>query len=122
MFESGELVQQSIQFSIQLIGYFKWLCQEKREYVLSRQILKSGTSIGANIHEARYAQSKADFNAKMQISLKEAAETQYWFLILEATDHLPEEFAHLAKKCESLKRMLVKSLTTSKNSKPINNQ
>ena len=76
MFESGELVQQSIQFSIQLICYYKWLCQEKREFVLSRQILKSGTSIGY-IHEARYAQSKADFNAKMQISLKEAAETQY---------------------------------------------
>ena len=122
MFESGELVQQSIQFSVQLIGYFKWLCHEKREFVLSRQILKSGTSIGANIHEARYAQSKADFNAKMQISLKEAAETQYWFLILEETDYLPEEFAPLAKKCESLKRMLVKSLNTSKNSKPVNNQ
>ena len=122
MFESGELVQQSIQFSIQLIIYYRWLCQEKREYVLSRQVLKSGTSIGANIHEARYAQSKADFNAKMQISLKEAAETQYWFFILEASDFLPEEFAHLVKKCESLKRMLVKSLPTSKNSKPINNQ
>ena len=50
MFESGELVQQSIQFSIQLIIYYKWLCQEKREYVLSRQVLKSDTSIGANIH------------------------------------------------------------------------
>ncbi len=114
MFEKGDLAQQSIQFSIHLIGYYKWLCQDKHEYVLSRQILKSGTSIGANIHESKYACSRADFNAKLHISLKEAAETQYWFCILKETNYLPEEYLHLEAKCESLKRMLVKALNTSK--------
>jgi four helix bundle protein len=79
MTKDGQLVQQSIQFSIELVGFYKWLCYEKHEYVLSRQVLKSGTSIGANIHEAIYGASRADFAAKLQISLKEASETEYWF-------------------------------------------
>ena len=114
MAEKGQLIQQSIQFSIKLIDYYKWLCHEKREYVLSKQILKSGTSIGANIHEANFASSKADFICKMQISLKEASETEYWFRLLEATDYLPAEHSHLKNRCESLKRMLIKSLNTAK--------
>ena len=110
----GELIQQSIQFSINLIDYYKWLRQEKQELVLSHQILKSGTSIGANIHEANFASSKSDFISKMQISLKEASETEYWFLILDATGYLPVEYFHLKNRCESLKRMLIKTLNTAK--------
>ena len=75
----------------------------KKEYVLSRQILKSGTSIGADLHEAKFAASIADFISKMQISLKEASETEYWFQILNAVELLPSEQAHLMEKCISLK-------------------
>ena len=114
MARNGELVQQSILFSIELIDFYKWLCQTKKEYILSKQVLKSGTSIGANIHEAVYGISTADFVSKIHISLKEASETEYWFQILEATGHLPDEYAHLKSQCKSLVRMLIAILNTAK--------
>ena len=82
---------------------------------MSKQLLKSGTSIGANIHEANYAVSKADFITKMQIALKEASETEYWLIVLEKTDYLPKEFYQLKEKCNGLKRMLISTLNTTKN-------
>lgn len=112
---NNPLAEQSIAFSIDIIQYYKWLCSEKKEFVLSKQMLRSGTSIGANIHEANYAISKADFIAKMQISLKEASETEYWLIVLEKTQYLPKEFIHLKDKCYSLKYMLISTLNTSKN-------
>ena len=114
MTRKSELVDQSIQFSINLIAYYRWLCAEKREFILSRQILRSGTSIGANIHEAIYASSAADFVAKMQISLKEASETGYWFQLLEATQLLPDDFAYLEENNQALIRMLVRTINTIK--------
>lgn len=77
MINQSPLINQSIEFSISIVNYYKWLAFEKKEFVMSKQILKSGTSIGANIHEANFAASKADFISKMQIALKEAAETAY---------------------------------------------
>ena len=112
---NGPLSSQSIQFAIDIVNYYKWLISEKKEYVLSKQVLRSGTSIGANIHEADFAVSKADFILKMQIALKEVSETEYWLLVLEQTDFLPKEFCFLKDNCISIKRMLVASLNTSKN-------
>lgn len=112
----GPLSKQSINFSIDIVNYYKWLVAEKKEFVLSKQILRSGTSIGANIYEADYAVSKADFISKMQIALKETSETEYWLIVLEQTDFLPDEFCFLKENCLSIKRMLVATLNTSKNS------
>ncbi len=111
---SSPLSEQSIAFSIDVVNYYKWLSTEKREFVLSKQVLRSGTSIGANIHEANFAVSKADFISKMQIALKETSETEYWLIVLEKTDYLPELYVHLKAKCNSLKRMLISTLNTSK--------
>ena len=85
------IVEKSFEFSVRIINLYKHLQYEKKEYVLSKQILRSGTSIGANISEAQRAQSKADFNAKMNISLKEANETYYWLRLLHRTDFISDE-------------------------------
>ena len=111
---SSPLSEQSISFSIDIVNFYKWLCSEKREFVLSKQILRSATSIGANIHEANFAVSKADFISKMQIALKETSETEYWLIVLERTEYLPDAYTHLKEKCNSLKRMLISTLNTSK--------
>lgn len=115
MAKSSPLVVQSIDFAIQVVDYCKWLSHEQKEFVMSKQLLKSGTSIGANIHEANYAISKADFVSKMQIALKETSETEYWLIILEKTNYLPQDFLNLKDKCNSIKRMLVSTLNTTKN-------
>ena len=111
------LAQKSIDFSIQAIKYTRWLQNEQREYVLSKQFLRSATSIGANIHEAIYAVSKADFIAKMQISLKEASETEYWLILLKQSNFLSAELPTLEANCHELKAMLISTLKTSKSEK-----
>ena len=75
--KDSELIKQSVNFSISIVEYYKWLVYDKKEFIMSKQILRSRTSIGANIHEARYAVSKADFINKIHISLKEGSETEY---------------------------------------------
>ena len=75
---TGVLEEKSQKFAIRIVNLYKYLVNEKRETVMSKQVLRSGTSIGANIAEAQYAQSKADFLSKMHISLKEASETRFW--------------------------------------------
>ena len=81
----------SFDFSIRIVNLYKSLCQNKQEYVLSKQLLRSGTSVGANIREAKRAQSQADFGMKMTIALKEAEESLYWIELLMATGYLSEE-------------------------------
>ncbi len=81
-------VEKSFNFAVRIVNLYKHLTSEYKEYVLSKQLLRSGTSIGANISEAQRGQSKADFIAKMSIALKEANETQYWLKLLYATDYL----------------------------------
>ena len=82
---------------------------------MSKQLLRSGTSIGANIHESIYAQSKADFVSKLSISLKEASETSYWLILLKETDYLTlEAYSSLKKDVEELIRMIISSLKTAK--------
>ena len=78
----------SMEFAVRVVNLYKYLIQNHSEYVLSKQLLRSGTSIGANVREAKYAQSRADFLAKMYIAFKEAAESAYWIELLEKTEYL----------------------------------
>jgi four helix bundle protein len=93
----------------------QFLQQEKKEFVLSRQVLRSGTAIGALIREAEFGQSKPDFTSKMSIALKEANETEYWLSLLKDTDYIIEnQFISLQSDCEELIAMLVSTVKTSK--------
>ena len=91
--KNNVIADKSFKFAVRIVNLYKYLCSEKNgygrgEFVLSKQILRSGTSIGANVHEAIQAQSNADFTAKMSIALKEASETEYWLKLLVSTDYL----------------------------------
>ena len=81
----------SFDFAVRIVNLYKHLAEDKNEYILSKQILRSGTSIGANVSEAQKGQSKADFNAKMNIALKEAYESDYWLRLLHKTDYLTDK-------------------------------
>ena len=88
----------SFDFAVRIVGLYKHLTQEKKEFVMTKQLLRCGTSIGANVAEAEKGQSKADFNAKMNIAMKEANETYYWLRLLRRTDYLNEkEFLSMEK-------------------------
>ena len=90
MIENG-VKAKSLVFAKRIVLAYRYLCDEKKEYVLSKQLLRCGTSIGANIAEAQRGQSTADFAAKMTISLKEANETQYWLRLLFRTNYISEK-------------------------------
>ena len=99
--------QKSFQFAIRIVRLHRYLRVSKKEFVLSKQLLRSGTSIGANIAEAQQAQSRADFAAKMNIALKETAETDYWMRLLHATEYLSDqEFRSLIGDCREIGKML----------------
>ena len=109
--------EKSIEFSIRLIKLYKILKEEKKEFILSKQLLRSGTAIGALIREAEHAQSKADFLNKMNIALKEANETDYWILLLYKGEFISEkEYQSIQKDGEELIKMLVKIVKTIKES------
>ena len=122
---SGEnvLVDKSFLFAIRIVTIYKILVQDHKEYVLSKQLLRSGTAIGALIREAQNAESKADFVHKLAISQKECNETIYWIELLNATDYLKESDYYLLNEgaCELL-RILRSSILTTKQrmNKPIN--
>lgn len=110
--------EKSERFAIRIIRLYQYLKDEQHEYVLSKQILRSGTSIGANLEEARYAVSRNDFYAKLYISLKECAETLYWLRLLKATDYLTNKmFNSLYADCEEIRKMLLASTKTIKDGK-----
>ena len=112
---NDKLSAQSMDFAVQIINLVKSL-KEKRESIISNQIGRSGTSIGANIREAQYAHGKADFIARLQIALKEANETGYWLELLYKTNYISaEEYKALDTACSSLRVILVASLNTAKN-------
>ena len=90
MAENNIIKEKSRDFAIRIIRLYKYLCEEKKEYVLSKQLLRSGTSIGANVSEAVKAQSTADFYTKLTIALKEANETQYWLQLLHDTTYITD--------------------------------
>ena len=109
-----KLSNASMDFAIEIINLVKEL-KEKRESIISNQIGRSGTSIGANIREAHYAHGMADFIAKLQIALKEANETGYWLELLRKTEYIDEVlYAKLESKCKSIRAMLVSSINTAK--------
>ena len=88
----------SFDFAVRIVGLYKHLTQEKKEFVMAKQLLRCATSIGANVAEAEKGQSKADFNAKMNVAMKEANETYYWLRLLRRTDYLNEkEFLSMEK-------------------------
>lgn len=110
------LKNKSKVFALRIIRMYKYLCDDKNEYVLSKQVLRSGTSIGANIAEAFYAQSEADFIAKLYISRKEAGETIYWLELLQEASYLNSDIASsLLEDCEELMKLLTSSIKTMKN-------
>ena len=107
------LKQKSMSFAKRIVKLYQYLNKEHREYVMSKQILRSGTSIGANIAEAIYGSSRKDFVAKLQIAQKEAAETLYWLELLQSCDYIPENLFHsLRNDCKELLAMLAASIKT----------
>ena len=110
----SKLKELSMEFSVEIIELVKYLISIK-ESIISNQIGRSGTSIGANIHEAQYAQGKKDFISKLEIALKEASETGYWLELLYRTKYIDEKiFKSLSSKCTSLRAMLIASCKTAK--------
>jgi len=109
------LKSKSKAFALRIIKMYNYLCDEKKEYVMSKQVLRSGTSIGANIAEAFYAQSEADFIAKLYISRKEAGETIYWIELLKESSYLGcDEADSMIKDCDELLKILTSSIKTMK--------
>ena len=109
------LREKSYQFALRIVKFYKFIANEQREYVLSKQILRSGTSIGANVEEANHAQSKSDFVHKLSIAQKEAAETNYWLRLLRDSEFLTAKQAEsLLFDCDELQKMLASSIKTTK--------
>lgn len=109
------LIDKSIAFAARILKLHKYLIRTQKETIISKQIVRSGTSIGANINEANYGQSKADFISKLHIALKEAAETEYWLRLLLASEYISEELGDsMLKDCLELKRILIASINTAK--------
>ena len=109
------LLDKSLKFAARIVKLHNYLIKEKHENIISKQIIRSATSIGANANEAIYGQSKADFLAKLHISLKETAETEYWLRLLVLSDYITEtEGKLLIDDCLEIKRILIATLTTAK--------
>lgn len=107
--------RKSFLFAVRIVRLCNHLNASKKEYILSKQLLRAGTSVGANIAEAEQAQSRADFISKMNIALKEAVETNYWLRLLQATDYLSEsEFSSIYNDCRELEKMLTAIIKTAK--------
>ena len=107
--------QKSFEFAVRIVNLYKHLSETKKEFVLSKQLLRSGTSIGANVAEAEQAQSKADFISKMSIALKEASETKYWIRLLASTSYLTEaESVSILNDCVELEKILVSIVKSTK--------
>ena len=118
MKQENVLLDKSLKFAARIVKLNKYLVKEKKETIISKQIIRSATSIGANANEAIYGVSKADFISKLQISLKETAETEYWLRLLVLSDYLTEaEGESLLNDCLEIKRILVSSLNTAKDNK-----
>ena len=115
MKDDNPIVSKSKAFAIRIINLYKYLKNEKQEYVLSKQVLRSGTSMGANVREAARAQSKADFIAKQSIALKEADETCYWLELLHETEYVNDsEFNSIYADADEIVKMLVSIIKAAK--------
>jgi four helix bundle protein len=109
------LREKSFSFALCIVKLSKYLQEQHKEYILSKQVLRSGTAVGALIREAQYAQSKADFLHKLTIALKEANETEYWLLLLKESNYLDEKiFESIYPKIDELLKLLISSTKTIK--------
>lgn len=107
--------EKTFSFAVKVVDVCDRLCKNKREYVLSKQLLRSGTSIGANVSEAEQAQSRPDFISKMSIALKETSETKYWIKLLTATNYLSDtESSSILADCIEIEKILVSIVKSSK--------
>ena len=107
----NNIQEKTFSFAVRIVNLCKLLREQRKEFVLSKQLLRSGTSIGANVMEAQNAQSRADFCSKLNIALKEATETKYWLRLLEATDYLSKtEFDSIFSDCVEIEKILVASV------------
>ena len=107
--------EKSKKFAIRIVRLYQYLQEEKKEYVLSKQLLRSGTSVGANVNEALQGQSRKDFIAKMSISLKEINETEYWLELLKETNYITrEQYESISKDCKEVAKLLTSIVKTSK--------
>ncbi|MBE7047544.1 MAG: four helix bundle protein [Ruminococcaceae bacterium] len=105
----------SFDFAVRIVNLYKYLTDTKKEFIISKQLLRSGTSIGANVAEAEQAQSRPDFISKMNIALKETSETKYWIKLLQATKYLSmEENSSIYADCVELEKLLVSIIKSSK--------
>ena len=112
---NNQILSKSKAFALRIIGLYRFLVEERKEFVLSKQVLRSGTSIGANTRESVRAQSKADFYSKLNIALKEADETAYWLELLNESKYLDgTAFLSIYSDCQELIRLLVSITKTQK--------
>ena len=118
MYSESPLLEKSLKFATRIVKLHQYLVKEKKESIISKQIIRSGTSIGANANEAVYGVSQADFIAKLQISLKETAETEYWLRLLVMSGYIDETQGNsMINDCLEIKRILIASLKTAKDKK-----
>jgi len=112
----GNIIEtKSFQFAVRIVKLYNHLQDKKKEYTLSKQLLRAGTSIGANVAEAQQAQSRADFIAKLNIALKEASETNYWLRLLHATNYLTDKaFISIYDDCRELEKLLIAILKSTR--------
>ncbi len=109
------VANKSYAFAIRIVNLYKYLSEDKKEFVLSKQILRSGTAIGALIKEAEHAQSKADFLNKMNIALKEANETEYWLMLMRDTGYIDERvFQSIQEDCSEILKLLISIVKSTK--------
>jgi four helix bundle protein len=115
MKKDNVIVDKSFELAVRIVNLYKFLCNEKKEFVISKQLLRSGTSIGANVREAVAGISKADFRNKISIAHKEACETEYWLELLIETEYLSEtEFKSIFEEVVEVNKILAKILISSK--------
>jgi len=109
------LQQKSLDFALRIVSLYKFMTEDKHENIISKQVLRSGTSIGANVNESYYAQSKPDFITKLHISLKECAETHYWLKLIVNANYINQDLGEsLINDCVELKKILTASINTAK--------
>ncbi|MCI6227735.1 MAG: four helix bundle protein [Candidatus Faecousia sp.] len=111
MSNDSAIKKKSMAFAKRIVGLYQYLCRERHEFVMSKQVLRSGTSVGANVAEAIYGSSRKDFAAKLQIARKESAETLYWLELLHECDYLPDKlFQSLYADCKELMALLTAAI------------
>ena len=117
MKEDNVIKDKSFEFSVSIVNLYRYLTEDKKEYIMSKQVFRSGTSISANVCEGMQGVSKADFVAKLSISLKEACETVYWLRLLHRTGYIEGKiFNSIIGDCQELIRLLTSIIKTTKNS------